>query len=164
MLRSFVGLLLLLILSTGDGAHAQWHGGGGGANVPTCTGGQFVNGPGSCGTPSGAGGNRVEVTKTSSYPVAAGDAGTDFNNAGAAGGIIFTLPAWAAGLNYCFTNTAGQTVTVQAASGNFITEAGVSSASGGTAVSTMQYSTVCVVGMTSAIWQVDRHIGGWTLT
>ena len=147
---------------SGDPSAGWWLIAGG--SVPTCTGGQFVEGPGTCGTPSASGGARVEVTKTSSYLVAAGDAGTDFNNAGAAGGVTFTLPAWSAGLNYCFTNTAGQTVTVQAASGNFITEAGVSSASGGTAASTMQYSAVCVVGMTSAIWQVDRHIGGWTLT
>ncbi len=137
---------------------------GGGATVPTCSGGQFVNGPSSCGTPSGAGGSRVEVSKILSYSVNSGDAGTDFNNTGASGGVTFTLPAWSAGLNYCFTNTAGQTVTVQAATGNFITEAGVSSASGGTAASTMQYSAVCIVAMTSAIWQVDRHVGGWTLT
>ena len=156
-------------VSAGSGASVSGDPAGGwwliaGGSVPTCTGGQFVTGPGSCGTPSAAGGTRVEVSKTSAYLVASGDAGTDFNNAGAAGGITFTLPAWSAGLNYCFTNTAGQTVTVQAPSGAFITEAGVSTASGGTAASTMQYSAVCVVAMTSAIWQVDRHVGGWTLT
>jgi hypothetical protein len=147
---------------SGDPSAGWWLIAGG--SVPTCSGGQFVDGPGSCATPSAAGGTRVEVTETANYSVTSGDAGSDFNNAGAAGGITFTLPAWSAGLNYCFTNTAGQTVTVQAASGNFITEAGVSSAAGGTAASTMQYSSVCIVAMTSAIWQVDRHIGGWTLT
>jgi hypothetical protein len=108
--------------------------------------------------------SRVEASKTASYSVLSSDNNTDFDNAGASAAITFTLPAWSAGLSYCFATEAAETVTIQAANGNFIVEAGVETASGGTAQSTMQYSNLCIVAKTSAIWQIDRHIGGWTLT
>jgi hypothetical protein len=160
---ALAGFILCLITTSASAQLNSGGGGGGGGSVPTCPAGQFVNGPSACGLPTGVGGSRVEVSETSDFAPTSGATGTDYNNTGASGTITFTLPAWAAGLNYCFTDTAGHTVVVKAGSGNFITEVGVSSVSGGTITSMSQYSTVCIVAMTATGWQVDRHVGSWSL-
>ena len=55
------------------------------------------------------------VSKTADYTVLSSDNGTIFDNAGAAGTVIFTLPATAtAGLVYEFHCVADQTITVTA--------------------------------------------------
>lgn len=53
-----------------------------------------------------------EVAKTADYTVVAADNGTLFHTTGAAGAVIFTLPAFKAGLVFEFLNTADQTMKV----------------------------------------------------
>lgn len=63
-----------------------------------------------------------EIAKTADYTVVAGDAGTLFTNTGAAGAVVFTLPALAAGLGpFEFLVTANQNVTVAAPAGKLVT-------------------------------------------
>lgn len=63
-----------------------------------------------------------EIAKTADYTVVAADVGTLFTNTGAAGAVIFTLPALAAGLGpFEFLVTANQNVTVTAPAGKLVT-------------------------------------------
>jgi hypothetical protein len=64
------------------------------------------------------------ATKTASYSVTAADSGTWFNNKGASGTVVFTLPAVAtsAGCHYRFTGAvANQIITVTAPAGTLVT-------------------------------------------
>ena len=55
------------------------------------------------------------VTKTADYTVVAADSGTFFNNLGAAGAVVFTLPTATDGLFFVFTAAVlAQNVTVTA--------------------------------------------------
>jgi hypothetical protein len=62
-----------------------------------------------------------ETAKTADYTVVAADAGTLFTTTGAAGAIIFTLPALAAGRGpFGFLNVVDQNMTVASAEGDNI--------------------------------------------
>jgi hypothetical protein len=52
------------------------------------------------------------ASKTANYTVLTTDSGTSFDNIGATGAVIFSLPGAAAGLTYTFSNYAGQTLEV----------------------------------------------------
>src|SRR5205823_1441255 len=52
------------------------------------------------------------ASKTANYTIVAGDSGSYFDNSGSTGEVDFTLPAYAAGLQYCFTVTAAQILKV----------------------------------------------------
>jgi hypothetical protein len=69
------------------------------------------------------------LTETANYSVVTGDSGKSFDNIGASGTVIFSLPAAAAGLRYTFTNYAGQTLEVLAAGGDQIAVGGSNSSS-----------------------------------
>lgn len=59
-----------------------------------------------------------EVAKTADYTVVAADNGTTFTNTGAAGAVVFTLPALAPGLAFEFRVVADQNVTVASVAGD----------------------------------------------
>ncbi|MFH5805599.1 hypothetical protein [Alienimonas sp. DA493] len=61
-----------------------------------------------------------DVAKTSDYTVTTAENGTRFTNNGAAGAVVFTLPAIANGLTYGFLVLADQNVTVVSAEGDNI--------------------------------------------
>lgn len=61
---------------------------------------------------------RQELSKTANYTVTAADKGTLFDNAGAVGAVIFTLPTLANGLCYGFSVQADQNVTISSAAGD----------------------------------------------
>src|SRR6056297_3369385 len=63
--------------------------------------------------------NGATISKTASYTVVESETGAAFDNTGASGTITFTLPTVAkAGLQYKFTNVAGETVTILSGSSN----------------------------------------------
>lgn len=59
-----------------------------------------------------------EVAKTADYTILPADNGTLFTNAGAAGAVVFTLPAIAKGYFLGFFVVANQNVTVASAGSN----------------------------------------------
>ncbi len=61
-----------------------------------------------------------EIPKTGDYTITGAFTGTEFTTEGAAGTVIFTLPAIAKGLAFKFYNHVDQTMTVTSAEGNNI--------------------------------------------
>lgn len=61
-----------------------------------------------------------EVAKTADYTIVPGDNGTLFTNGGAAGAVVFTLPALKNGYFFGFLVTADQSVTIASAAGDDI--------------------------------------------
>jgi hypothetical protein len=74
------------------------------------------------------------------------------------------LPAWFSGANYTFASIANQQVIVAANGSDIIVESGSATTPGGNVASNMQYSLIGVVASVPGIWQVDRHIGSWSLS
>lgn len=62
----------------------------------------------------------VVVAKTADYTVVAADNGTLFTTLGAAGAVVFTLPALARGYRFRFFNEVNQNMTVTAPSGKLV--------------------------------------------
>lgn len=93
------------------------------------------------------GGLQPVATKTADYTCTAADSGTWFNTKGAAGTVIFTLPAVATstGFHYRFTAAAGQILTVTAPSGKLVTynNAAATSVSTGTVNIGHGFEVVC---------------------
>jgi len=111
-----------------------------------------------------AGQKALEVTKTSNYSVLTGDSNTYFDNTGAAGEVDFTLPAYAAGLRYCFTVTAAQTLKVIAPASTKIAIGTTNSAAAGNITAGAVYSTACIFATSvSNQWAADRTTGTWTV-
>jgi hypothetical protein len=103
------------------------------------------------------------VTKTANYSVTAGDVAKHFNNIGAAGEVDFSLPAAAAGLNYCFLVDAAQIVKVVAAAGEKIAVGATNSAAGGNVTANTAYSEICLEAHKAAQWVVRSSTGAWTV-
>jgi hypothetical protein len=105
----------------------------------------------------------LTVSKTGAYPVVAGDAGTHFDNIGAAGSVTFTLPAAAPGLNYCFLVSAAQTVVVAAASGEKVAIGLTNSAASGNITATAAFSQACIEAHAASQWVARSVTGTWTV-
>jgi hypothetical protein len=103
-------------------------------------------------------------SKTANYTVLTGDNGTYFDNIGASATVVFTLPAPAVGLHYCFTVAAAQTITVTAATGSSIAIAGINSAAAGNISSSSQYSSDCFYANGTTQWMTYSTVGTWTVT
>jgi hypothetical protein len=106
----------------------------------------------------------LQATKTGNYSVLAGDSNTSFDNTGASGAVTFTLPSYAAGLRYCFTVTAAQTLEVLAPASNHIAIGTTNSAAAGNIQASAPYSTACVVATSvSNQWAATSTTGSWTV-
>lgn len=93
--------------------------------------------------------NGAIITKTDDYTVTEADNGADFDNLGATGTVVFTLPDTPKlGLKYKFSDVAGETVTVDSNSSNIV--------NGGAAASSFNVpgSTGVVVEGRGSIWFV----------
>ena len=119
----------------------------------------------STGTFSGAlTGYEATTTKTSNYNVAVADVAQHFDNTGASGEVDFTLPAYAAGLRYCFTVTAAQTLKVIAPASNKIAIGTTNSAAAGNITASATYSTACIYATAvSNQWVAESTTGSWTV-
>lgn len=103
------------------------------------------------------------VTKTSAYTVAAGDSGTHFDNIGATGSVVLTLPTAAAGLNYCMAVYASFTLEALAQTGDKIASGTTEGASGGNIQSASPYDSVCFEAHGTNQWVVTSQTGTWTV-
>ena len=106
----------------------------------------------------------TQLTKTINYNVLVGDNGTYFDNTGAIAEVDFTLPTYAAGLHYCFTVTAAQTVKVIAPASNSIAVGTTNSAAAGNITASTVYSTACIFATkVSNQWASTSAVGNWTV-
>ena len=106
----------------------------------------------------------LQVTKTSNFTVLTGQTNAFFDNTGAAGEVDFTLPAYTAGLRYCFAVTAAQTLKVIAPASNKIAIGATNSATAGNITANAVYSTICLYATTVANqWASKSATGTWTV-
>jgi hypothetical protein len=101
--------------------------------------------------------------KTSSYSVAAADAGKTFTNEATGSRSDFTLPSAAAGLHYTFVVQDGDGLRVIAASGDTITFAEDVSAAAGNITSTTPGSVIKIEAINATEWVVTFLSGTWVL-
>ena len=95
--------------------------------------------------------------------MSANDTNTDFDNTGASGEVDFTLPAYAAGLRYCFMVTAAQTLKVIAPASAKIAIGTTNSAAAGNIAASAVYSTACLVATSVPNqWVTKSTTGSWT--
>lgn len=102
------------------------------------------------------------VTKTANYSVLIGDNGKHFNNIGASGTVVFTLPTGVAGMNYTFEVDATQTVTIQAGGSDTIRNGASVTATGGTLSAGTNGSIVHLICTKANTWKVESIVGTWT--
>ncbi len=104
--------------------------------------------------------------KTGNYTVLASESGTHFFNPSATGMITYTLPAGAAGLNYCFTAAAAaQTIRITATGSAKVSIGTSESATNGYIETNDPLSTACIIASGSARW-ITKSVTGeanWTV-
>lgn len=110
---------------------------------------------------------RSLASKTLNYTLLAADAGNLFDNTGATGTVILTLPAWAADptLRFYFMVTAAQILRVLAPASTRIASGITNSAAAGNIQSATPYSALCLIATSiSNQWAVESATGEWTIT
>ena len=114
--------------------------------------------------------DRKTVNAISSSPRAltADESGQIFTNTGASGPIVFNLPTISdaddIGVYYPFAKLADQTITINAAAGEYV---GDSSASGSISNSTagQTYAPITLVSVSASTWAIlPGAVGSWTTT
>ena len=105
----------------------------------------------------------VNLTKTAAYNVLAGDSGTHFDNIGATGSVVLTLPAAAAGLRYCGTVYAAFTLEFLAGAGDKIADGVTEGAAAGNIQSASAFDSVCFEAHGAGQWVVTSQTGTWTV-
>jgi hypothetical protein len=105
-------------------------------------------------------------TKTANYTVVSGtDDWKRFDNSGASGSVVFTLPSSpAAGDNYCFLVATAQTLEILAATGETITMANVTGAAAGNLQANAVGSSVCLYFESATAAYAWASEGAWSLT
>ena len=106
------------------------------------------------------------ATKIANYAVLVSDSQTTFDNGGASGTVIFTLPTAASGLKYCFVVAASQTLEVLAQSTDKIAFGTTNtSAAGGNISASATFSSICIVaphGIANQWVATSAPAGTWT--
>lgn len=121
------------------------------------TAGQAILSGGSGVDPAwGTVGGITVVSKTADYTVTTGDNGVHFDNLGASGDIVLTLPTPAAGLGYTFTVMTSHYIRVNGT----IMQGGLSA---GYIRSNTPGSYLSVEAHDSSGWVVSSTEGGWSL-
>jgi hypothetical protein len=106
----------------------------------------------------------LRASKTANYTVLAADAGTQFDNIGAAGEVDFTLPAAAAGLRYGFTCAVNQTLKIIAGASTTIANGATISAAAGNASANAKYAHLELEAVSATEWVANCATGTWTIT
>lgn len=101
------------------------------------------------------------LTKTSDYTVAALDVGTYFNNIGAGGTVIFTLPTSVAKQHYFFAVHATQTVQISAVGSDTIRYGATVSAAAGNISANAKGCTLHLFCPVAGEWFIDQLTGTW---
>lgn len=105
------------------------------------------------------------VTKTGNYAVQASDSSVAFDNTGATGTVVFTLPAEIGGLHFCFTNMVSQVLEVLAPNSVHVAIGTFNSAASGNVQTSAAFSTLCIYAPTSSTtqWVTTSTTGTWTV-
>lgn len=106
------------------------------------------------------------VTKTANYAILSADNQTTFDNAGASGTVVLSLPPAVLGLRFAFIALSTHVLEILAAGGDQITIGTQSSAFGGNAQSSLPYSAISLIvphGIPN-LWVAQSMAGSWQLT
>jgi hypothetical protein len=140
--------------------------------MPSCadTGGShlnYVSGTGiTCGTTTGGNSALTRASKTTGYTVTSADDGTYFDNIGAGGTVIFTLPTSpSTAQRNCYFAGAAQIVEILAPASTKINVGTTASATAGNMQSTAAIgNTVCLYALSSTQWvAAGTPSGTWTI-
>lgn len=97
-----------------------------------------------------------------SYTVQVADTGTNFDNTGASGNVVMTLPPATPGLTYTFASSVlGKTVQVKCSGTDTIKFAGLVAVTASTS-SLTTFGCMTVTCITPGVWQVTSQVGAWT--
>jgi hypothetical protein len=114
--------------------------------------------------PDGRAGTSKVATKTADYTVLASDSGKTFATTGAAGAVVFAMPAAVPGLKYRFYVGAAQQLRIDPNGTETISlpSTGVASAAGAYIVADAAGETVDVECVVAGSWSVFGYTGTWT--
>lgn len=104
-------------------------------------------------------GNTNIISKTASYTLTVAESGSIATNVGASAGFTWTLPAAAAGLNYCYYLAVTQIITISPASGDLIHH--LTNAANNRITNTVLGETLCLTAIDSVIWVPSDETGSW---
>lgn len=99
------------------------------------------------------------LTKDAAYAVAVADSGSIIKNTSVAS-ATFTLPAAAAGLNYCVFNYSGSDVIIEFTDSADVALNEVNSA-GDSVTNTTAYDHICLTAIDEVNWVTGSSIGTW---
>jgi hypothetical protein len=100
------------------------------------------------------------LTKDANYPLTAADSGSIIKNTSVLS-VTFTLPAAAAGLNYCFYNYSGSDVIIDPVDG-VDTILKLTNSAGDSLTNTTAFDTVCLTALDATNWgNLQTGIGTW---
>ena len=99
------------------------------------------------------------LTKSANYPIVAADAGAIIKNTSVVS-ATFTLPAAAAGLNYCVFNYSGSDVIIEFTDSADIALNEVNSA-GDSVTNTTAYDSICLTAIDAVNWVTISSLGTW---
>lgn len=99
------------------------------------------------------------LVKDANYPVVVGDTGAIIKNT-AIVSATFTLPAAAAGLNYCVFNYAGSDVIIEFADSADVALNEVNSP-GDSITNTTVYDSICLTAIDAVNWMTVSSVGTW---
>lgn len=99
------------------------------------------------------------LTKDANYPVTVADSGSIIKNTSVLS-VTFTLPAAAAGLNYCVFNYAGSDVIIEFTDSADVALNEVNSA-GDSVTNTTAYDHICLTAIDAINWVTGSSIGTW---
>lgn len=99
------------------------------------------------------------LTKDANYPVTVADSGAIIKNT-AVVSATFTLPAAAAGLNYCVFNYAGTDVIIEFTDSADVALNEVNSA-GDSVTNTTAYDSICLTAIDAVNWMTVSSVGTW---
>lgn len=105
----------------------------------------------------------VTSTKTANYSILSGDNGTRFNNIGAGGAVILSLPAAAAGLQFAAGVFAAQYFQLLAAGSDVIKYGGTDSAGGGYVRSNQSGAFIQLEAHGTGNWIISAASGSWSV-
>lgn len=110
-------------------------------------------------TASGISQTTTILTKSADYAVLVGDTGAIIKNT-AAVSATFTLPAAAAGLNYCIYNYAGTDVIIEFTDATDVALNQVNSP-GDSVTNTTAYDSICLTAIDTTNWGTLTIVGTW---
>ena len=99
------------------------------------------------------------LTKDANYPVVVADSGSIIKSTSVLS-VTFTLPAAAAGLNYCVFNYSGADVIIEFTDSADVAINEVNSA-GDSVTNTTAYDSICLTAIDAVNWMTVSSIGTW---